>query len=1409
MRLLRFFLFTFSFFLLPEGKVGSFAADLPANTAVFVVNQGQQSAGVLDSLSQMIGGTKVEGEGEERRVTIPVLQSDGTYQDQVITTSTENGVRQITVENQDGVHVVNNVDDYVLRLSAAQVAVSENIECSPTGGTCVIRPFMMVIGSRVLSADEFTVGYTEGEDLVIAGGDAKNLRLTGEKSQTVAGDSMVSVTFAGKGFDTKDPVATSDALLNLPQTFSEQDYFRLDLGSSKLTHSVKDPKTGEFKDQWGVKDGGVRTSLIVDNRENLNVHFHGQTDGGFFYDSDPFSDRSVKVDTTAPITTDLVMVDRPEGTMTTLSIAMANTDKDGSPATATIVDSRSSEREDRIDASGGAFINLSSTVAWNDGNPSYRDEPVAFEVGADDMTVTNTFAAGQSNVTNVSGLRAAGNVTPGSTNKEVVATGTGLSHAQLDKDGRPVLSAGVDSGFSAYIYEDDSSRIVEGMATHAYYNNGGTVVDLSGGVAVRVTDYKDQGEDSKFNGRPVERDAVIIGHNATLNYGGSAATVKDGFAARQITFADNGSKLTLIEGEGGKLTDQQYGVEMSDGYRVSAYQDDKGKLKAAEVTTGIVSADNYQDGSHLGLVSSNTTLDISKDSQTEVETIFITHKSEGVTFTDGKGDFVAGADKIQGQAVIAEDIKYGSGKFDGVEISGKKDEQTGKTPKLTFMSVEAAVYMDETEPNNRTVEALFGIEGLNATHADYTFNVVAVDELGNEGRFQIYYLENEDGRKIAIYGEDGKLVNLSAEDAKEGTFYNVLLEAAQYIETDDFRSILATKVSGQMKPIDASDSRLTTFNLARVEGMEKLDGSYRHFILKEGHIRTMDGSDEYGVGFARASFVETNSFDTSTLIASAENGYFDFVKYAGGAKAVNGNAPIAQSANLTFGNAIYARMEVEGQKPITVFQGQDINVVAVDYEKMLELNGRIGEVNFFEDSRITAVEAKDLENFRAEDHDNKISALLNADRVVRVIQRDDSGKETGSYLLIDSAFLEAKDHKNGINANIRVGVLEYFKDELSGRDLFLNVDVSGKVNVTNSNLPFDMEANFSAKANNVTTSSTSYVSDDGATVTQHFSIKAFNEQGSIDHISLSAGPSFLKDAVSFKAKGGPEGGKELSFTFHQDKRSGMYYIRAEFKEGESVKMKLFPFTLESKQVGNDAIADLLISPKGQNYMNHLQIITSVVDTHQITSWLEISESGMLIASTPALGGVGIEIMYQDTDKFYVPGDPSSRIDGAAATLGAGIYIDGDSGARTSLGLMLSGDSEIGYHTNGTFKVFGFDLGKEGRIPATINLYAKREFADGDALYGGLSYDLTSALVDENYLDPKGAYFEGGGRAPGSFGAAISYKKKLGERSSITFSVGANQDLTSPAACVTFKTSTDEVGNLIGNGIRAIRRMGFN
>jgi hypothetical protein len=87
-------------------------------------------------------------------------------------------------------------------------------------------------------------------------------------------------------------------------------------------------------------------------------------------------------------------------------------------------------------------------------------------------------------------------------------------------------------------------------------------------------------------------------------------------------------------------------------------------------------------------------------------------------------------------------------------------------------------------------------------------------------------------------------------------------------------------------------------------------------------------------------------------------------------------------------------------------------------------------------------------------------ATLNGDRVVRVVERDESGTETGSYLLMKSTVLDIEDKENGVSANIRVGLLEFAQDKINDRNIILEADVEGRIDIDKTKSPIAAEAKF-------------------------------------------------------------------------------------------------------------------------------------------------------------------------------------------------------------------------------------------------------------------------------------------------------------------------------------------------------------
>ncbi len=619
------------------------------------------------------------------------------------------------------------------------------------------------------------------------------------------------------------------------------------------------------------------------------------------------------------------------------------------------------------------------------------------------------------------------------------------------------------------------------------------------------------------------------------------------------------------------------------------------------------------------------------------------------------------------------------------------------------------------------------------TNDDFVVNITAKDANGNEGQYSIQIYDDGINKNYNIYAKDGSRVELDGKD-KNNVHANVLLDSVNYFQNEDFRSVLAKNIDGQVTGFNPESNALANFNIASISSIESLDGKYKLVSAADGKINYIDKSNDASLAFSKADLAQITNTKGETT---------------------------------------------------TLFQGKDLDVVAINYDSMVKASGQAGNISLIDSQNLKSIQVDDLNNVNIQDLNSQISASINADKIVAIQSKDQT------YLLVDKSVIKAEDPTNGIKANINVGVLEFLQDKDSGSNIILNADLRGRVNIDKTKSPVAAEASFALKGKNMVAGSQSRVSNDGKTVSHYFEIGTVDgpngNKGRIDNVEFKAGPSFLKDAISFEAKGSENGGKKLSFSFQQDKENGTYFVRAEFIEGDKVKVKLFPFTLESKKEGDDAVAELMVTPKGQNYMNHLEIISSVVSANEITSWLDISNGGMIIARTPNLAGVGIEMMYQDQDFFdpgYHLGLGGSR--DKAKTFGAGLFYESDKGDRTSVGLMLSGDSEYSYQTNGrgVLKVFGVDMAKNGRIPGTVNLYLKKDYADGDSFYGGLSVDTTSYAIDQEALRSDAAYYNGG-RSPGRLGASFAYSKKISDNSRLSLSFGANNDFKDPAFCISY------------------------
>lgn len=781
-------------------------------------------------------------------------------------------------------------------------------------------------------------------------------------------------------------------------------------------------------------------------------------------------------------------------------------------------------------------------------------------------------------------------------------------------------------------------------------------------------------------------------------------------------------------------------------------------------------------------------LDVVQTNEQGSKTTYANGKGISGNGNTGKGEFSFTNGNIE--LLDSKTIKYGTANFDNLSYKDGKSE-------VMIIGAEAAIFSDSSDPTNKMQQGELSLSKLGAKGSEYSFDVVAKDDNGVEGKYKIQFYEDSENKMYKIFAEDGRRVYFNGAD-KNNQHAQVVLGALDYLETPDVRQVLATNLSGSLESVAPNSKKLQSFNFGKVAAVQSKDGSYMGASIENGSLSQVDGKSKAEFNVKQASFSQTNFLDTKDIKAGLFDGAINYIEYD--------KKGTKLDANVSFGSVLFNEISSGKNDKITMFSASNIDLVAVDYESLVKLNGQVGGVDFFENSKIQSISITDLKNMRIEDMNSGIVANLNAGEIIRVVNKDAKGNETGSYLLMKSSVLNATDAKNGINANIRVGVLEFMQDKLSGQNIVMEADVSGRVKLDKTKSPITAEINFALKGKNLITENHSYVSPNGDTVSKYFSIKAADSHGHLDKIEFSAGPSFLKEALSLEAKGGKDGGKSLNFTFQQDKTNGTYYVRAEFIEGEKVKVKLFPFTLESKMQGGDALAELMITPKGQNFYNHMQIISSVVSSEEITDWLEVSSGGMIVARTGTLGGFGFEMMYQDEEHF-LPQDQIGMSYDKASSIGAGIYHKNAKGDRTSAGILLTGDSEFQYSTNGrgVLKVFGMDMAKDGRIPATVNFYLKKDYADGDAIYGGVFVDTTSYTIDPTKLRKDAAYYDGG-RNAGKMGASVGFSKKISDNQRLTISAGANNDFKDPAACITYTMTFGGPKQLASDSMKIVNRL---
>ena len=1572
------------------------------------------------STQENVFSSTASSSSKEYSIKVPVKQPDGSYKLVEVTYTETDTTRTINIPGEGSVSVVKDDNgDYNFSITPEEIKESNNVSCQVAkngNGKCTIEPFLVLAGDKVISADKLVVDYKEGENLVVAGGAATNLKLVSKdsktefnRSETSVGDTQIQVKFGAETTPTQTISAGGISLPIpgigtpvVPYPTASTKNLELSLNTSRLVHTVNNPNNpSESKTKFQVKDGGVASSIVIDNKDHTKLSINASTQGGISYNSDPFSNKNVTVDTTGAVKGSFNFNSDPNNPSGSLNLSIDGRDKNGGVSQVTIVDNRKDKEKVTINSYGETFVNVAGS----------KNDPVNFEVGSDYLAYKKE-GNGKVETAEVAGLRAKGT----DSSYSVEALSANYNKSKLS----------VQTGSLQYaMTEDDQAKRHAALLGHAYYNSGDINAKLNGATSASYVEYKDPKTAETFNGRAIKSDLVLIGSNMEFSQDGTNLNLNGGVVARQMEFSDKG-QIYAFTGNNGSVNNKDYNVSLDKNFNILYEVDTKGDPKAVQFSSGTLSGDSLNN--QFKMFNSTTTANFFGTSADGKKIFTVNHTSDGIKYTDGTSKLVTTKSEVN--YLDTGLVKYGTAKFDDLTFS-----QSNVKGKLDITVAEIAVYSDKTDPTKAIQQGEMSLSKLGVQQLDYSVSVTAKDANGVAGNYKIFIFQEGQNKQFKIFGEDGRQVFLDGVD-KNNTHAQILLSSLEYFESDKFKSVLGKNIAGNLKQVDPKGDELISFNLGRVEGIQSLNPDFQQFKFEDGVVSQVTPKQNIEAKFSSGSVlvtdqngqkVTTGNLGSGVLKASQSGANanldfssVDFVQVKGqgqavSAKGINGvvndksgtvsvgglniegtqadkvlygkaslsnlsykgsnndkvtikgaevvyysdssvkeaqadiskltaeskeyvvdvvakgldgkegkfkvylyedgnvknykifaedgkqvqldaalkdnqhakvlvesieylqsgnfqsalvknvsgnlkttdangtfalgqlsyvgdkdlkvgsiqNAQINaqtkdingqvnasqvnftqlntlstkqlqgeitqgvvkvvkgnQDAKISVGSLLATQITNPNQEPVTIVSGKDIDLVAVDYAELVNVSGKLGGINYYKDAKIQRIEMSDLKNLSYEDLNNKINATINSNGLLLVESRDEKGNKIGTYVLLNSSTLEARDSKNGINANLRVGVLELLNDKLNDQNVILKADVEGKVTLDKTKSPVKAEVNFAMKGQNLTTQSQSYVSADGNTVGKYFSISAANPEGRLDKLELSAGPSFLKDAISIQAKGSPEGGKSLEFTFLQDKAKGTYYLRAEFKDGDKVKVKLLPFTLESKLQNGDALAELMITPKGQNFYNHMEIISSIVSPQELTSWLGVADGGMLIARTGTLGGFGFEMMYQNKDKFIPPNqnnfDPMKN---KTNSYGAAVYHENDKGDRTSVGVLLSGDSEFDYQTNGrgVLKIMGQDMAQSGRLPGTLNVYAKKDFADGDSFYGGVFVDTTSFTVDPSKLAPNAAYFDGG-RNAGKFGASAAYSKKIDDVSRLTVAAGANNNFQDPAFCVEYSRS---------------------
>ncbi|OIQ15961.1 MAG: hypothetical protein BM556_16840 [Bacteriovorax sp. MedPE-SWde] len=728
-------------------------------------------------------------------------------------------------------------------------------------------------------------------------------------------------------------------------------------------------------------------------------------------------------------------------------------------------------------------------------------------------------------------------------------------------------------------------------------------------------------------------------------------------------------------------------------------------------------------------------------------------------------------------------IKYGLINFDEIAIDKKKtgSKEIDQRVKL----IDGSMMFYETEEDdlfNR--EAKLTSTSIEASNADYQLNISAIGEDGTPGKFTMFFLEENGDRSVRVFDESGKLVNLSGKD-KDGNFGDVLFRTADYYENEKFKQFLVTEFKSSVDVNEFETGRegaVLNFNAARIGGQELNDGSYRNVFADDISISHLDKKSkaQISVNVGNASFTETNYLGTISQNIQAYDATINYAEYN------------KVDAQLNFGSLVASNIENPDGKKLSYLKVKDMNFLATDYDNMAKISGDVGELSYFDSDEMTVVDIKDLNKLELNSLDRDIDAVFKGKRFLKVDTKNDEGDVTSSYLLIKdgSGEINAKEDNITAKVNLNARVFEFVRDEVTGKNTILRADADFKAVASYKTGLGNIKAKVSGaiKGENITTSSSSYESEDGRVRGGKLTIHA----DKLEKLEFKTKVGFL-DLAEFKAVG--KNGQSISYSYEIDKSQGVIKLRGVYKNGDKLETKFLFFKLKSHKEGNDAVSALKIKLKGQSYQDHLAIMSETASIRQVNDFFGVSDGGAITFTAGAKDkGFAMELMVvNDKFAFRAP-DTFKTFHKPTNSYGLAIkYIteeDNVWGVQTA----LTSDSRIEFE--GDLRAFGT---KVESIPTTANLNLTYTNKDRDlSVVGGVHMPLTTSLVDKDLLDPDAQFFDGGSRKASGPGAHLAVTKKF-ENSELRFTGGMYDNFSEPAFHVSYQGSPQVLAN-IGKGI---------